>query len=84
MQSMLPANKVSLYDSFKGYVDHLMICPSAMTIGRTKVAINKKRKDCIFNLSFDEDSIKKGELPNLGTNDNLMLPEEPTLDYTLF
>lgn len=55
-----------------------------MNIGRTKVVINKKRKDCIFNMSFDEDSVKKGELPNLGTNDNLVLPEELTLDYTLF
>jgi len=54
-----------------------------MTIGRIKVSINKKRKDCIFNLSFDEDSIKKGELPNLGTNDNLVLPEEQKLEYTL-
>jgi hypothetical protein len=55
-----------------------------MTIGRSMVAINKKRKDCIFNLSFDEDSIKRGELPNFGSNPDLVLPEKSTLDYTLY
>lgn len=84
MQSMIPGNKASLFDSFSGFVDHLMICPSAMNISRSKVKIDRKRKDCIFNLGFSEDAIKNGSLPNIGSNPDLALNSEPALNYTLY
>jgi hypothetical protein len=55
-----------------------------MTIGRSKVKIDRKRKDCIFNLSFSEDAIKDGALPNIGSNPDLVLSSEPALNYTLY
>jgi hypothetical protein len=52
---MFPLNKASLFSSFDGYVDHVMLCPSKSVLGQNTIQIERTKKNCIFNTGFSED-----------------------------
>ena len=86
MQSMTHTNRINLFNNFEGYVDHVLLCPSQTTIAQKKVKVDKKKKDCILNLGFSQDSFNNVLFKNTGVFPSISLDQSgpPKFDQVFY